>query len=72
MNSLSIIGLPSFKWLKIAEERVKYSDIISPRQGHASAMYNHKLYIFGGEDAKGSQDDMYSLDMKTFTWYKVN
>jgi len=35
-------------------------------------MYNHKLYIFGGEDAKGSQDDMYSLDMKTFTWYKVN
>ncbi len=54
--------------MKLSSERINNQGVISARAGHASVLIDHKLYVFGGEDITGGKDDMYTFDLKTFTW----
>lgn len=40
----------------------------SARAAHSGALMGSKYYLFGGRDSRERLNDLYSLDMKTFTW----
>ncbi|KAJ3437696.1 kelch repeat domain [Anaeramoeba flamelloides] len=44
----------------------------TPRSGHASAIIENQLWLFGGRNDKGIElDDLYCLDCNTYTWFCV-
>lgn len=41
------------------------------RWGHTSFVYDGQLFVYGGFDGLQNVDDMYSLDLSTCTWTRV-
>eukprot|EP00347_Sterkiella_histriomuscorum_P011211 403373320 len=68
-NDLWLLSLPSFDWVNISSKIS--GDIPTPRAGHSSVIYGDRMYIFGGEDARGNSKDFMYLDLKTLEWKKV-
>ena len=43
----------------------------SARQGHATTKIHKTIWLYGGEDHDTIYDDLYTLDMDTLTWSKM-
>lgn len=41
------------------------------RTGHAAAIYDDYLYIYGGESIKGNLDDMFKLSLRSLEWSEI-
>ena len=54
------------------KNRVKNLDYPSKRWGHSSTIYNKKMIIFGGRQSTKSLANIYSFDLDTNTWQKID
>lgn len=46
-------------------------DAPSARKGHSAVAIGHKIYVYGGMDARSVNDDMHVLDTKTWAWSEI-
>ncbi|KAJ2389104.1 hypothetical protein GGI05_003597 [Coemansia sp. RSA 2603] len=42
------------------------------RAGHAAALYNNSMYVYGGIGPSGQDATMYKLDLKSWEWSQTN
>ncbi|KAJ1953147.1 hypothetical protein EC988_003156 [Linderina pennispora] len=58
----------SFVWSQAPISDADYKNGPAPRGGHAAAIYDNKMYVFGGIVPSGQDNDMYQLDLKSWQW----
>jgi len=71
LNELWSLDLENFRWTKCEQK----GNIPSPRLGHASAIIDNKMYIFGGRTnikPLERMNDLFCLDLDNLHWSQVH
>ena len=63
-NDLHALDLDEFVWQKLTPK----GNAPLPRSGHAAAVVNHLVYVFGGWNSSTQFKDLFILDTETMTW----
>ncbi|RDX75301.1 Acyl-CoA-binding domain-containing protein 4, partial [Mucuna pruriens] len=67
LNDLHMFDLKSLTWLPL-----HYSGAAPcPRLNHVAALYDGKIFIFGGASKSRTLNDLYSLDFETMAWSRI-
>ena len=69
MNDFFACDLDTYTWSQIP---CGGDHVPSPRYFHACAMYNNKMYTFGGYNGTERLNDMYEYNFETFRWSEVH
>ena len=48
-----------------------FGEIPSPRFGHSAVIYKNNMYIFGGENEKGTNNELFEFNFDTKKWTKI-
>jgi N-acetylneuraminic acid mutarotase len=66
-NKILVFDTVSSKWTSLTHENAP-----CPRSCHSAALYNSKIYIFGGKDQDTNKlNDIWAYDIKTDIWNEV-
>ncbi|CEP17636.1 hypothetical protein [Parasitella parasitica] len=70
-NDLFIFNSSTFNSVPRWEQINYNNECPEPRSGHVSTIYENKLYIFGGTDGQRLFNDIWSFDLYTQLWLKI-
>lgn len=69
LNDLYVLNLETLEW---TQPTVPEGAILPPpRAGHTADLVGRKIFLFGGGDGY-VLNDLYVLEVDTFTWAKIN
>lgn len=57
------------KWITLVELS---GTMPSARCGHSATVINGKMFVFGGKDERGCNNDLYVLDLVRFHWVRLD
>ncbi|KAI9008873.1 hypothetical protein CLU79DRAFT_776133 [Phycomyces nitens] len=64
--SIPTAPAPAMYWSR----PITYGTSPRPVRGHASVVVDGVMYVFGGSDSRGCMQNVYMLELDTFTWTK--
>ncbi|XP_070493878.1 host cell factor 2-like [Chironomus tepperi] len=71
LNDIYILHINEsyYRW-----EKIKQQNFEEPcgRESHSTVLYKNKLIIYGGMNGKKRLNDLWMLDLNTYTWIKLN
>ncbi|ELR16677.1 BTB/POZ domain containing protein [Acanthamoeba castellanii str. Neff] len=72
MDDLQCFHFDSGVWTAIKASAKKQGSPPSKRYGHVAAVYNERMYIFGGYDDFGLKcNDLHEFDFKSREWHRI-
>ena len=74
VNELCRFSVPSNQTIEgsVCESQQPAEQCPKPRASSSSAVYNGKLYVFGGQDDDNNKlDDLWEFDLSTGTWREI-
>lgn len=71
LNDIYILHINDdcYHWEKIDEDNFEEP---CPRESHSTVLYKNQLIVYGGMNGKKRLNDIWMLDLNTFTWIKIN
>jgi len=68
-NELWRYNFESFRWYLLVPK--EGTEAITPRHSHTSVVHNNCIWVFGGIDARGRKNDIWTWNFEFYIWTKI-